>query len=169
LSWFASVGLYSISISKTPHSHWETIVCFLAVPISSVPLSTLPLTSLLPFLSSSLISSIKALLSGLCQGGMLTTPGIVTLREFTPLKVFITSSSFPPSLSLFLSLLCVYLYYISVSPASFTSFVLLHPLFFSQLHNFTHTHIEKVLDKCSSVELQPFHACTCSHSHYTPL
>lgn len=44
-----------------------------------------------------LISCIKALLSGLCRRGMLATPRIVTVQEFTSLKVFILS---PPPLFL---------------------------------------------------------------------
>lgn len=116
------------------------LFCFLAVPIPSFPLTALPLTSLLPFLSPSLISSIKALLSGLCQGGMLTTPGIVTLWEFTPLKVFITSSSLFLS-SLSLSFSSVHICFIPVFAACFLSFVLHHPWFFSsiQVHIDTHT------------------------------
>lgn len=65
-----------------------------------------------------LISSIKALLSGLCQGGMLTTPGIATLREFT-------SSSFlsPPPPPLFLLFaLCVFFNYQSLQPVSLLLF-----------------------------------------------
>lgn len=93
------------------------------------PLSALPLTSLLHTSLPCLISSIKALLSGLCQGGMLTTLGIVTLREFTPLKVFLS----PPPLFLFsfpLSLSPLCLCCISVSPARWTSFCFTPPLVF---------------------------------------
>lgn len=135
--------------------HCSQLLCFHAVPIPSFPLSTLPLTSLLPFLSPCLISSIKALLSGLCQGGMLTTPGIVTLREFTPLKVFYHLLLSFPVFSLSTVCICS----ISASPACFTSFVLHHPCFFSstQVHIDTHIHSPSSTLLYRSVSGTPWH------------
>lgn len=138
--------LTPLQVSKTSSfperpTHISTLccllLCFLAVLIASFPLSTLPLTFLLPFLSPCLISSIKALLSWLCQGGMLTTPGIVTLWEFTPLKMFYHLLL---SLPFSLSLSAVSIYRISVSPACFTSFSLTPTPGFSHRHKFTLTH-----------------------------
>lgn len=89
--------------------------------------------SLLLFLSPSLSAELRHFLSELCQEGMLTTPGIATLWEFTPLKVFFLS---PPVLFvfflLFFCILCL-------------SFLLLFSVFgtipvFSHLSKFTLTH-----------------------------
>lgn len=136
--------LTPLQVSKTSSfperpTHISTLccllLCFLAVLIASFPLSTLPLTSLLPFLSPCLISSIKALLSWLCQGGMLTTPGIVTLWEFTPLKMFYHLLL---SLPFSLSFCCVYLPYFCLSSLFHVFFFDTHPWFFSS----TQVHID---------------------------
>lgn len=92
--------------------------------------------SLLLFLSPSLSAELRHFLSELCQEGMLTTPGIATLWEFTPLKVFFLS---PPVLFvfflLFFCILCL-------------SFLLLFSVFgtipvFSHLSKFTLTHTSR--------------------------
>lgn len=126
---FPSTSLISV--------HCSLLLCFLAVPILSFPLSTLPLTSLLPFFSPWLISSIKALLSGLCRGGMLTTPGIVTLREFTPLKVFYHLLLSFRFFSLSLATLCI----CCILPLLPVSRLLFYTTpGFSHRHKFTLTH-----------------------------
>lgn len=96
-----------VSHVSTPPGH-----CRLCFPVILPPLQRSPSTSLLP-----LISSIKEPLSGLCQRGLLTTPGIVTLREFAPLKVFLISfSSLFPPLSFLLCVLPVSIFFCYTSP-----------------------------------------------------
>lgn len=82
---------------------------------------------------------LRHFLSGLCQEGMLTTPGIAALWECTPLKVFLSSppflSSFSP-LSLVLQFFCTYF-----SPSCFFFFLFWHQLcFFSSIRVHTDTH-----------------------------
>lgn len=91
--------------------------------------------SLLLFLSPSLSAELRHFLSELCQEGMLTTPGIATLWEFTPLKVFFFITSCP--LCVFSSL---FLHFVSLLPASFFCFWH-HPCFFSSVQVHTDTHI----------------------------
>lgn len=93
--------------------------------------------SLLPFLSPSLSAELRHFLSELCQEGMLTTPGIATLWEFTPLKVFFLITSCP--LCVFSSL---FLHFVSLLPASFFCFWH-HPCFFSSVQVHTDIHISR--------------------------
>lgn len=120
-----------VSHVSTPPGHRR--LCF---PVVLPPLQRSPSTSLLPLL----ISSIKEPLSGLCQRGLLTTPGIVTLWEFAPFKVFlITFSSL--FLSSFLSPFCFVF-------CLFPFFLLYQPCFVSLTWTHTHTHTTLSTPRC---------------------
>lgn len=93
--------------------------------------------SLLLFLSPSLSAELRHFLSELCQEGMLTTPGIATLWEFTPLKVFFYH---------LLSSLCFFFSFSAfcVSPSCFF-FLFLAPSLFFLICPSSHWHTHHVL------------------------
>lgn len=123
------------------------LLCFVVVLIrlflTALSLCPPSLHFFLPVLSAAL----RHFLSGLCQGGMLRTPGIVTLRESTPFKVFFYHSHLSASL---LSLsFCIYLSIhlsLSLSLAVYLSLLPVLRLLrcttpgFSHRHKFTLTH-----------------------------